>query len=61
VTNKHEKEKNKTRFLSLANGYHGDTIGSVSVGGIDLFHKVYSPLLFKGFQLKGTGKTTGAF
>ncbi len=36
----------KKKFMSLTNGYHGDTIGSVSVGGIDLFHKVYGPLLF---------------
>lgn len=36
----------KTRFMSLVNAYHGDTIGSVSVGGIDLFHKTYKPLLF---------------
>ena len=27
--------------------YHGDTIGSVSVGGIDLFHSAYGPLLFE--------------
>ena len=26
--------------------YHGDTVGSVSVGGIDLFHSMYRPLLF---------------
>jgi adenosylmethionine---8-amino-7-oxononanoate aminotransferase len=37
----------KTGFISLAESYHGDTIGSVSVGGIDLFHKIYQPLLFK--------------
>ncbi|MEJ2038286.1 MAG: adenosylmethionine--8-amino-7-oxononanoate transaminase [Desulfosarcinaceae bacterium] len=36
----------KKKFISLTNAYHGDTIGSVSVGGIDLFHKVYGPLLF---------------
>jgi adenosylmethionine-8-amino-7-oxononanoate aminotransferase len=35
------------RFLSLQNAYHGDTIGAVSLGHIDLFHKAYSPLLFK--------------
>jgi adenosylmethionine-8-amino-7-oxononanoate aminotransferase len=28
----------KTRFVSLRHAYHGDTVGSVSVGGIDLFH-----------------------
>ncbi len=34
-------------FVSLNNAYHGDTIGSVSVGGIGLFHSTYKPLLFK--------------
>jgi adenosylmethionine-8-amino-7-oxononanoate aminotransferase len=36
----------RTRFVSLRDAYHGDTIGSVSVGGIDLFHAMYRPLLF---------------
>ena len=36
----------RTRFVSLKSAYHGDTIGSVSVGGIDLFHGAYGPLLF---------------
>src|SRR3954467_15095809 len=36
----------RTRFISLRDAYHGDTIGSVSVGGIDLFHGAYGPLLF---------------
>src|SRR5436190_19852438 len=36
----------KTRFVCLREAYHGDTIGSVSVGGIDLFHSMYRPLLF---------------
>jgi adenosylmethionine-8-amino-7-oxononanoate aminotransferase len=40
-------EKKRRSFLSFVNGYHGDTLGAVSVGGIDLFHKVYKPLLFK--------------
>jgi adenosylmethionine-8-amino-7-oxononanoate aminotransferase len=40
----------KTKFVSLALGYHGDTIGAVSVGGIDLFHGLYRPLLFEGFR-----------
>ena len=33
------------RFIALRDAYHGDTIGSVSVGGIDLFHSTYRPLL----------------
>lgn len=35
------------RFLSMAGAYHGDTVGAVSLGHIDLFHKAYSPLLFQ--------------
>ena len=34
-------------FLAVRNGYHGDTLGAVSLGGIDLFHKTFGPLLFK--------------
>jgi len=47
---KSDKTKIKKKFISLVNAYHGDTLGSVSVGGIDLFHQVYSPLLFKTFK-----------
>ncbi len=36
----------KRGFISLREAYHGDTIGAVSVGGMDLFHEVYRPLLF---------------
>ncbi len=35
------------KFLSLEGAYHGDTVGAVSLGHIDLFHKSYSGLLFK--------------
>lgn len=40
------KHKSRTKFITFSNAYHGDTIGSVSLGGIDLFHKIYKPLLF---------------
>lgn len=38
--------KTRPRFLSLAGAYHGDTVGAVSLGHIDLFHKAYGGLLF---------------
>src|SRR4051812_45206721 len=37
----------RTSFVHLRDSYHGDTIGSVSVGGMDLFHSTYRPLLFE--------------
>ena len=43
--------KRKKYIAHLANSYHGDTLGSVSVGGIDLFHKVYRDLIFKTIQV----------
>lgn len=41
----------RTRFVTLGEAYHGDTIGAVSLGGIDLFHQIYRPLLFETIQL----------
>ncbi|MEA2370857.1 MAG: adenosylmethionine---8-amino-7-oxononanoate aminotransferase [Solirubrobacteraceae bacterium] len=41
----------RTGFISLREAYHGDTIGSVSVGGIELFHSQYGPLLFDAWQV----------
>src|SRR6266576_4460710 len=39
--------KPEPRFLSLEGAYHGDTVGAVSLGSLDLFHKAYAGLLFK--------------
>ncbi len=36
----------RSRFMALREGYHGDTIGAVSIGGIDPFHRLFRPLLF---------------
>ncbi len=47
--NKGEKQKNK--FITLSEAYHGDTIGSVSVGGINIFHEKYKPLLFDVYKI----------
>jgi adenosylmethionine-8-amino-7-oxononanoate aminotransferase len=43
--------RKEPRFLSLGGAYHGDTVGAVSLGHIDLFHKAYSGLLFKSDQV----------
>lgn len=45
-----EASGRRTKFISLANAYHGDTIGSVSLGGIDLFHATYRQLLFPSLK-----------
>lgn len=37
----------RKRFLTLGDAYHGDTIGAVSLGAIELFHGIYRPLLFE--------------
>ncbi|HEX9667526.1 MAG TPA: adenosylmethionine--8-amino-7-oxononanoate transaminase [Thermodesulfobacteriota bacterium] len=46
----HKGKPEKTKFVYLENGYHGDTLGAVSVGGIDLFHSTFKPLLFETYK-----------
>jgi adenosylmethionine-8-amino-7-oxononanoate aminotransferase len=40
-------EKQRTTFVSLASGYHGDTVGAMSAGHSPIFHAAYKPLLFE--------------
>ncbi|HZV46639.1 MAG TPA: adenosylmethionine--8-amino-7-oxononanoate transaminase [Thermodesulfovibrionales bacterium] len=47
---KHKGIDGRNTFISLRNAYHGDTLGAVSVGGIDIFHKTFEPLLFKTYK-----------
>jgi len=44
-------ETAKQKFIKLGEAYHGDTLGSVSIGGIDLFHHHYGALTFKTIKL----------
>ena len=37
----------KTRFINLSNSYHGETLGALAVGDVDLYKKTYEPLLLK--------------
>ncbi|MDR3071253.1 MAG: adenosylmethionine--8-amino-7-oxononanoate transaminase [Endomicrobium sp.] len=43
------KKEDRKMFLSLKNAYHGDTIGAVSVGGVDSFHANFRSLLFRSY------------
>jgi adenosylmethionine-8-amino-7-oxononanoate transaminase len=44
-------EKRRTKFIKLEEAYHGDTIGSVSIGGIELFHSMFRELMFETFKV----------
>lgn len=37
----------RTKYVALSDAYHGDTIGTVSVGDVPLFHEMFRPLLFE--------------
>jgi adenosylmethionine-8-amino-7-oxononanoate aminotransferase len=41
----------KTRFVTLANSYHGETLGALAVGSLDLYRQTYGPLLMKGITV----------
>ena len=43
---KPDPEPRRTQFVALGWAYHGDTLGSVSVGGVERFHAMFGPLLF---------------
>lgn len=52
-----QAQSGRTRpyFLHVAEGYHGDTLGAVSVGGIDLFHATYRPILLETRMVSSPG------
>ena len=47
----HKGEPQRKLFIYFDNAYHGDTIGAMSVGGIDSFHTTFDSLLFKGVRV----------
>ena len=62
----HRGQPQRRRFVRMRESYHGDTLGAVSVGGIDLFHATFRPLLFDSigapnpYELRPTcGETPG--
>lgn len=42
----------KTKFISLQNAYHGETIGALGVGDVDIFTETYRPLIKEGRKVK---------
>ena len=44
-------EPARTRFLTLTESYHGDTVGSVSLGYSEAFHRHVKPLLFPALKI----------
>lgn len=46
-----DQKQKKTKYLAFDNAYHGDTIGSVSLGGVARFHEMFKPLLFDVIRL----------
>lgn len=46
----HHGRPERSRFITFKNAYHGDTLGAVSVGGIDIYHATFKPLMFETVQ-----------
>ena len=42
----------KQRFMCLTEGYHGETIGALSVGSMDLFAKMYQPMMMDNIHVQ---------
>ena len=43
-------KRNKTKFISLDHAYHGDTLGAMSVSGVDLFNQTFKSLFFRSHK-----------
>lgn len=45
--------KQKKRFIALTDAYHGETLGALSVSGVDLYSKIYKPMLLDIIRVEG--------
>ena len=48
-----KNKPNKKRFLALTDAYHGETLGALSVGGVELYNEIYRPLLLDTIRVQG--------
>jgi adenosylmethionine-8-amino-7-oxononanoate aminotransferase len=51
----------KTKYIALEQAYHGDTLGSASVGGIARFHALFAPLLFEVIRVPSPDRSSKVF
>lgn len=51
-----KKQQPRRRYLALEGSYHGDTLGAVSLGHVDLFDKKFKPLLVKSDSVKAPSR-----
>jgi adenosylmethionine-8-amino-7-oxononanoate aminotransferase len=50
-----QRGEDRPLYVHVAEGYHGDTLGAVSVGGVELFHATYRPILLETRQVSSPG------
>ena len=50
-----QRGEDRPLYVHVAEGYHGDTLGAVSVGGIELFHHTYRPILLDTRMVSSPG------
>jgi adenosylmethionine-8-amino-7-oxononanoate aminotransferase len=50
-----QRGENRPLYVHLAEGYHGDTLGAVALGGVELFHATYRPLLIETRMVSSPG------
>jgi adenosylmethionine-8-amino-7-oxononanoate aminotransferase len=54
-----QRGEDRPLYVHVAEGYHGDTLGAVAVGGVELFHATYRPLLIETRMVSCPGVLTG--
>jgi adenosylmethionine-8-amino-7-oxononanoate aminotransferase len=48
---RNQGETRRTKFITLTNSYHGETLGALAVGDVELYRKTYAPLLMESISV----------